>query len=224
MADRSYIPTGKEVVGAGISTGFSFAALSAANKLAGTGITSRTRFFTALVIGATSGLGSDKAKAEPAKPAAAPKPSASPTVADNVSTALDIGLGTAATVQAARLTLSAAAWGAAGLLARTSVPIAAGMAAHGAYQGYQKNGVSGIALGAADGLTGGGVSTGLAYLNSGAEKKAAAAPAPVKAPAPQAAQGGSASGDGGMKSYTTADGRSVQGTAAQIASWEGRKK
>lgn len=72
-------------------------------------------------------------------------------------------------------------------------------------------------------IAGGGVSAGLAYLNSSAEKKAAAAPAPVKAPAPQAAQGESTGGNG-VQTYTTADGRSVQGTAAQIASWEGRKK
>jgi len=144
--------------------------------------------------------------------------------AATVDKAVEVASTTATTAKAVQLAASHVARAAASGLSKVALPLTIGMAAYGAYQGYQKDGVSGIALGAADGVTGGGASMALAYLNSGAEKKAAAAPAPVKAPSPQAAQGGSASGDGGMKSYTTADGRSVQGTAAQIASWEGRKK
>jgi len=33
----------------------------------------------------------------------------------------------------------------------------------------------------------------------------------------------SAAGSGGSTSYTTVDGRSVQGTAAQVAAWEKQK-
>lgn len=96
-------------------------------------------------------------------------------------------------------------------------------AGYSAYQGYQQEGMKGAAIGAVDGLTFGAVSAGRAYLNSSAEQKASAAPvsAPIaSAPMPSA---GSPGGDGGSKSYTTVDGRSVQGTAAQVAAWEKQK-
>ncbi len=105
--------------------------------------------------------------------------------------------------------------------------VALGAGLYGAGEAYFKGeGAKGIALGFADGATGGLVSAasaGLAYLNSSAEKRAAVVPsAPALASSPMA-NTSSAASNGGSKSYTTVDGRSVQGTAAQVAAWEKQK-
>ena len=63
---------------------------------------------------------------------------------------------------------------------------------------------------------------GKAYLNDAAERRAAQAPKP--APAPVSPVAGAQSGPQGRQSYTTLDGRVVDGTAGQIAAWGNRRK
>jgi hypothetical protein len=60
-----------------------------------------------------------------------------------------------------------------------------------------------------------------AYLNAGARARAATARVPRGGPATAGSRSG---GTGGMQSYTTADGRTVQGTAGQVQAWRSRKK
>jgi hypothetical protein len=62
-----------------------------------------------------------------------------------------------------------------------------------------------------------------AYLNGKARAKAAKAPTPRAAPVARPAPGKS-KGPAGRQSYTTADGRTVQGTAGQVQAWRSRKK
>lgn len=113
----------------------------------------------------------------------------------------------------------------AGKILSRGVPIlSVGAGLYGAGEAYFKGeGAKGIALGFADGVSGGLVSTGLAYLHSSAEQKASAAPASAPIASAAMPSAGSSGGDGGSKSYTTVDGRSVQGTAAQVAAWEKQK-
>ena len=63
-----------------------------------------------------------------------------------------------------------------------------------------------------------------AYLNGAAKAKAGKAPTPRAAPAARPPGGGKANRAGGKQSYTTADGRTVSGTAGQVAAWRGRRK
>ena len=108
------------------------------------------------------------------------------------------------------------------VIARALPVAAAAFAVWEGIKGYQQGGAAGAAVAVADSPTFGAVSAGRAYLNDGAQAKAEAAPQPMAAAgAPGASTDG---GAGGRQAYTTTDGRTVEGTAGQIAAWEKRRQ
>lgn len=127
----------------------------------------------AAVAAVATAVTSTGARAAPeSMPAKPPAPGAPPSL---LSKAADVALSTATTASAAKLVVSKAALAGAGILARLSIPVAAGMAVVGGVKGYSETGtIGGAAEGAADGLTGGGYSA----LKSMVQR-AAASPGPV---------------------------------------------
>lgn len=110
-------------------------------------------------VGAIAATMTGQANAAPAGPVETPAPSAPDDSKSGLYKAADIALSTATTLTAAKLVASSAARAGAGILARLSIPVTAGMAVAGGMKGYAETGtIGGAAEGAADMVTGGGYS------------------------------------------------------------------